>query len=522
VSLLLALPLLPLVVALWLALTPRAGEVAAGWVVALVAAFPVAVAGLVPSYRFELPELLVQGTAALVLDQTSRAALLLFGGLWLAAGLLLARRQVPGRGGAALPLLIALAGAITLALAEGGPLVYAGLLATGYGLYAVMAEGAGEQARRSSRALIVLLVASDLLVFELLLSVTAKPGVEMSAGMLMLGLGAFILRGGMPPAHAWLPPALESAGAPAAVLLAGVPPAAALFGALKLLPEAVQSLGTICLALGVAGAGWAVLAGLAQAGARATLGYAVAATAALLLVAFPAGAASGAVIAWLGVALVASCAALPLLALHPAGWTRDVAAAAVLLAHGLAAGQAAWHAASALPGPARWLTLPVALCASLLLTVTARRTLAPQKGAPPIEPVRVAYTPLLLACVGLLMAWDLHPPKFASAWVAPVGISLGLTAFRFLTARATPPIPPGDLLVAVERLVAVTGRWLHRMCTGRLPVIRDRLGQRVLRLWDGAAWSRRLREVDLRLRAWPATSLMMLLFALGAAFLLAR
>jgi hypothetical protein len=225
--------------------------------------------------------------------------------------------------------------------------------------------------------------------------------------------------------------------------------------------------------------------------------------------------------AWLGVAMLASCAALPLLALHPAGWMRDVGAGAVLLIHGLAAGQGALHAATALPGPLRWLTLPVALGASLLLTVCARRTLAPQQSAASVEPVRLAYTPALLAGAALLVAWDIHPPGFASAWVAPVGISLGLTAFGLLPARATPRIPPGDLLLAAERLVALPGRWLHGVCTGSLPGIRDRLAQRLLRLWDGEAWSRRIRAVDLRLRAWPATSLMVLLFALGAAFLLA-
>jgi hypothetical protein len=44
----------------------------------------------------------------------------------------------------------------------------------------------------------------------------------------------------------------------------------------------------------------------------------------------------------------------------------------------------------------------------------------------------------------------------------------------------------------------------------------------VLGIWDGQAWSQRIQRLDLRLRAWPATSLMMLLVALGAALLLAH
>jgi hypothetical protein len=87
-----------------------------------------------------LPELLVMGNAALVLDATARAALLLFGGLWLTAGLLLTRTRSAGPSGAA-------AGR---ALRRHDPRAGGGRAAGvrgharhGYGLYAVMA---GERA----------------------------------------------------------------------------------------------------------------------------------------------------------------------------------------------------------------------------------------------------------------------------------------------------------------------------------------------------------------------------------------
>ncbi|HSM21325.1 MAG TPA: hypothetical protein VK876_03840, partial [Rubrivivax sp.] len=233
-SRLLLLPLLPLAVAAWLALSSRAGQLATGWLVALVAAFPVTVAALMGQERIEIAELLVQGDSALVLDETARAALLLFGGLWLTAGLLMTRTRERGPG--VIALLVALSGAITLGLVEGGPLVYAGMLATGYGLYAIMAGEPGEDPRRARRALIVLLVISDLLVFEVLLSSTAHPGLEPASSLLLLGLAAVALRGGVPPAHAWLPPALATAGTPTAVLLVAVPTGAALLGVLKILP----------------------------------------------------------------------------------------------------------------------------------------------------------------------------------------------------------------------------------------------------------------------------------------------
>jgi hypothetical protein len=517
-SLAVTLPLLPLAVALWLALSSRPGQLAAGWVVALVAACPVAVAGLAAPMRIEIPELLVMGTSALVLDDVSRAALLLFGGLWLTAGMLSTR--VRGQAPPATAMLVGLSGALTLALAEGGPLVYAGMLVTGYGLYAIMAGEPGDDWRRGARALIVLLVASDLLVFELLLTAAAKPGIGLEPGLLLIGLAALLLRGGMPPAHVWLPPALAAVGTPVAVLLVAVPTGAALFGVLKILPGGAAQIGVLCLLLGLAGAAWATLAGLAQLQARATLGYALAASAALLLIALPAGAGSEGQLAWLGVALLASCAAVPLVALQHAGWTRDAVVFTALFVHGLAGGRAALHAASALPMWIGLLAPLAAVAATLLLTVTVMRTAALARDDTSLEGTRLAFAPIFIACAGLGFAWSAKRPEFASIWVAPVGVTFGLVAFWIMPKSARPYIPPGDLLAPVERLIGQLLRMLRVLCMRDLPRLRDRIEAGLLGLWDGEAWSRRIQWLDFRLRAWPATGLMMLLVALGVAFLL--
>lgn len=519
-SLLLALPLLPLAAAGWVALSSRSEQLATGWMVALVAAFPVAIAALYPADRLEFPELLVRGDAALVLDPTARAALLLFGGLWLSTGLLLTRTREQGPTTTAL--LVGLSGALTLAVAEGGPLVYAGMLATGYGLYAAMASEPGDEWRRSARAFIVLLVASDLLVFELLLSGTAEPGIGTSPKLLLLGLVALALRGGIPPAHAWLPPAMASVGTPVAVLLVAVPPGMALFGALKLLPAGGSEIAVTCALLGLVGAAWVTVAGLAQRQARTTLAYALAASAALLLTAFPAGSGPDGELAWLGLALLAGCAALLLVGLQHAGWSRDIAIALALLVHGLAGGHAAVHAAKVLPSWAGLMVPAVAVTASLLLTLAARRTPAVARDDESIETTRLAFAPILLACTGLGLAWLVDWPGFASAWTAPVGITLGLVVFRLLPAGTVARIPPGDLLDPVERLVGgLLGR-LARLCGRHLPRARDRVAATLLGLWNGDAWSQRIQQLDLRLRAWPATSLMVLVVALAAALLLVQ
>jgi NADH:ubiquinone oxidoreductase subunit 2 (subunit N) len=520
VNLLLALPLLPLVVAAWLALSPRGSELAGGWVVAIVAAFPLATAALVSPQRLELPFVLLQESSALVLDEISRAALFLFGGLWMMVGLLLTRMRDAGR--STTPLLVTLSGAMALALAEGGPLIYAGLLATGYGLYAVMACEPGNDWRRAGRALIVLLVLSDLLVFEILLEATAHPAPDPAPVLLLLGLAALVLRGAIPPAHAWLPPALEASSTPASTLLAAVPAAAALFAVLKALPGGAPDMAALCLALALAGAAWVTLVGIVQVQGRATLGYAVAATATVLLLALPAGAGSGGHLAWLGLAMFACCAALPLVALQRPGWVRDAATAAALVVHGLAAGQATWHAALVLPQWMALLASLAAIMATLLMTLAACRIRVSLPVDAPPETTDLALLPVTLGFIGLAFAWSARPPEFASAWMAPVGISLALTVYRFLPVRPKPLIMPGDLLGPAERAIRYALRLAAVACTRQLPRLVARAQAGLLRLWNGERWSERIQRLDIGLRNWAATGLMMLLFGVGATFLLTR
>ena len=517
-KLLLALPLLPLVAVVWLALSSRREALSTGWLVALVAAFPLAVAGLVAAQEMALPDLLVQGSAVLVLDAGARASLLLFGGSWFVAGLLMTRAGE--RGPPVTALLITLSGGLTLALARGGPLVYAGMLAVGYGLYAVMA---GEQASADGRprgALIALLVVSDLLVFELLLSDMAHPVAGVEGYLAVLAAVALLLRSGAPPAHGWLPPALSVATRPAAVLLAAVPAGAAWQGGIKLLPDGAAGAGAFCLWLGLLGAAWATVAGLLQARGRATLGYGVAASSALLLVAIPAGEGAAGQLSWLVLALFIACAAVPLLALQAAGWLRDFFAVALLLLHGLAAGQAAVHAGAALPAGIGLLPSLAAVLASVVVTVAVRRTGAWEGAA--AEAIRLAFFPLALALIGLGFAWWSAPPGFAAVWTAPVGITLGLLWHRFAPEQARGAVAAGDLLLPLQRATASAARIGRSLSLERLARLRDAGQAFLLGLWDGAAWSRRMQALDIRLRSWPATSLMMLAVALATAFLLGR
>lgn len=514
-NLVLALPLLPLGVLLWLAVSRRREALATGWLVALVAGFPLAVALLMAPQAMRLPELLVQGSAALVLDDAARAGLLLFGGGWFAAGLLMTRGGE--RSPSVLALLVTLSGALTLALGRGGPLVYAGMLAVGYGLYGVVASERHDGWQRPGAVLIVLLVVSDLLLFEVMLDRTAHPT---GPGLGALAAVALLLRAGVPPAHGWLPQLLQVASAPAAVLLATVPAGAAWLGGAKVLPPAGGGMAMLCLAMGLAGAAWAVVAGVAQREERATLGYAVAASSALLLIALPAGAAGVTSLPWLVLALLSACAAQPLLRFLAPGWLHDLAVALLLLAHGLAAGQVAVEAGGRLPGGVALLAGFAAVLATALLTLAVRRIAA--MAVPSERSTGLVFTPLLLAVAGVGMAWWLSPPGFSSVWTAPVGITLGLLGHSLTRERLAARIAAGDVFEPVEGLAGQVVHGLGALCQQQVARLRDWSQAVLLGLWDGPAWSRRMQRLDIHLRSWPATSLMMLAVALGAAYLLAR
>lgn len=515
---LLALPLLPLLATAWFGLVRRADAAAAGLVVALIAAAAMLTAVFAPAGALHLPQVLVQGNAALALDAGSRPALLLFGGLWLVAGLLTWRRG-DARGVTAL--LMTLASALTLALAQGEALIYMSLLCTGYGVYALLAAEAQDGWRRAGGALIVLLVISDVLIFETLVHSAAHEGTAIGPGQVPLLLIALLLRSSLPPAHAWLPPALSGVNASSALLLLAVPTGSALFAAMKFLPTGPGPAGGIFPAIALAAAGWALVAGVAQRGAPASLGYALAASAAALLIAFPAAATAALSLAWTGLAVLASLTALPVIALQGRGPARTLSIVGMLIIHGLAAMQLATLATLATPGASVLAAAPVVVVATVLLTISAQRTTGAGQDAYTRHAGILALALIGLAIAGLIAAWSVTPPDRALAWLTPVGITLGLLLHRVSSGAARPRIAPGDLLGPVENAGHRLLRRLHDWGEPGLSHVRDDALQRLIAVWNGKAWARRTQKLELRLRAWPTTSVLVLLLALVMAFLLA-
>ncbi len=154
---------------------------------------------------------------------------------------------------------------VVLATDQVGFFVFSTLM--GYGFYGLLVSGRDDVARRAGRAYLVLLVLSDLALFEALLIVLANTddlsftaAVQAMAQSPSLGLylsmviSGFALKAGIWPLTFWLPLAYRSISLPVAVLLGGVPVAIALLGLVRWLPLGeiiAPTLGLIIQGLGL-------------------------------------------------------------------------------------------------------------------------------------------------------------------------------------------------------------------------------------------------------------------------------
>ncbi len=330
---------------------------------ALVAAVIVADGGL------RLPGVLLNGM--LTLDATGRAFLLLNAVLWLASGLLDGfREQSAATVQRALLYLLAMTGAVGMTLAGDAVMFFTATTLAGYALYGLLVSGADAATQRAGRLLVVLLVVSDLLVFEVLLLLGHTAGetgfpalraafqVAESQGLLLgLLIAGFGIKGGVIGLHVWMRPVFETSRIALLPVLTGFA-ISGLLGWLRLLPlgeiawpfagDALQWLAWI-------GLGYVVLAGIVQSRYRALLVYAVIALSGLWLSAL--GTALRYQQTWSGLFEV-------ILATAPqAGF---VLSALLLSERGIKTGIPAWR---------------VRLTAGLLLLAAATLVLAPLGGA---------------------------------------------------------------------------------------------------------------------------------------------
>jgi len=514
-------------------------------------------AGVLADSGLRLPDVMLGG--ALALDDTGRAFLLLSAAAGLATGWLARPRLLaPGASRFAVLLLLAMEGGFALALADDALLFFAAGTLGGYALYGLLVDEMSMAAQRAGRVFVVMLVLSDLVVFELLLILSQAAGdvdfkslrqvlVHTDNRELILGLSivGFGIKAGIVGVHFWLAPAFVSAMPALRSALVAFMFGAGLLGWLRLLPFGEihwSGAGTLMQWLGWVTLGYAVFAGLLQARFRSLLSYAAVCLTGLWL------AMLGSVLqhpqTWNGVD-DAVHAAVP-----QAGFAMTVL---LLLDRGTDRNAAAWR---------RHLSRGLMWLAALLLVATpvgVTGSLAKAGDAAVVGMSSVAAVIAFLVVRGLLLIDpEVHgardpgtSPQTLSA--ATLSVAAGLTVAAVLAAadnliglvpselgliilmvsaaafgawlsvarfaHRLPDLPPGDLLVPIgSGLVTALGH-ARRLADTRLRQWRDSVSALVLHLRSAVDWRRIIGRSESALSHWPTAMAVLVLLGLIAATL---
>jgi len=397
----------------------------------------------------------------------------------------------------------------------------------GFAAYGLVVHEASVAAYRAGRIYLVLVVAGETLILVglLLYSSDAASTPLLTAFCLLLGFG---VKGGVPLLHFALPPAYGHTPIPAAATLAGAMINAGLLGWLRFLPPlegALPGPGTLAVGLGLFAIFAGVAAGLLQRrpgtllaySSISQMGYLTLATGiglanpvlwpallpAMVLYAVHHGLAKGALFlglgvirrqrpGWTGVAGLA----LPALALAGAPLTSGMAAKGALQ-RALDLPELAW-----LPTLLSFASLATALLMIRLLWLAWG-----ERGGNSERPATGLLSPwlLLLAAVAVV-GWLLSPPGAFSAALQPTALAkalwpllaaLLLSRLTLALRRPMPELPPGDLLIPLERGIARLAEWLARRRLSHVPTppavgaaLRFEQMEGVLRRWvvAGGIW----------------------------------
>lgn len=496
-SLLLLLPLL-LAGLLVLPATRRMGMLLAPW-----AALPGLVFALTApdAYTLDLPWLLLGSRFGL--DETGRLFLLFTALLWLTAGFY-ARSYLakdPRRHIFTAFFLATLSGNLGVCLAMDAASFYLSFAIMTFAAYGLVVHEGNAEARRAGRVYLIMAVLGEALFLAglLLLAGAAQthflPEMARAAALEMPGLAygllflGFGVKAGVPLLHMWLPLAYPVAPTPASAVLSGAMIKAGLLGWLRFLPlgeATVPALGTVMLGLGLFAAFFGVVAGLVQRQPKTLLAYSSISQMGLLTLAVGAGLllpkawplllpaiglyalhhslAKGALFLGVGVAQrfgrngwVMAGLLLPALALTGAPFTSGALAKTQLKA-----------ALTGLPTPwpelLAW-ALPLAAVGTGLLM--ARFLLLTPHGSkqndgigllPPWLVVLTAVAALawMQADAGAVAAVLSGSGLASAAWPVLVVALLAYVAWR--RGWRGPAIPPGDVLVWLERAAATLRR----------------------------------------------------------------
>lgn len=524
------------------------------------AALPaLAMAGLLADTGLGLPGTMLG--SALVLDGTGRVFLLLSAALWLATGLL-ARHQLhtAGANRFAVLLLLAMAGGFGLALAADALMFFAAGTVAAYALYGLLVHEADVSAQTAGRVLVVLLLVSDLLVFELLLILGQAAGsVDFPSlrqalvntdnqglvlGLLIIGFG---IKTGVVGVHFWLAPVFVTAAVAVRPALIGSLLGAGLLGWLRLLPFGEiygSGAGAVLPWLAWVTLGYAVVAGLLQARFRSVLAYAAIALTGVWMAMLGSGLRHPQ--AWHGMAealhaaVLQSGFALAALLLLDRRTGGSVSAglrhlsrglmwlAALLLAAapvGVAGALAKMDGTAALQ--VSWATAALAFLAARSLLLTAPTIHGSRDMSISLyvvqQPTQAPTARTLLAAGGLTgaavlaAAYNLVGPLPAELWyralMVPVAVLAAWLSIALRVPRL-PALPPGDLLVPISRGLALTLTLGRRLADEQLPCWRDAWLASLRRPWSKRDWWRIIERVESGLNHWPTVLVILALLGL--------
>lgn len=454
--------------------------------------------------RVEAPSLLLG--ALFGLDQTARTFLLFTALLWLVAGVY-AQRYLAADTQRARFFVFFLAtavGNLGVVLAQDIASFYFFFALMTFAAYGLVVHEGTPAARRAGKVYLAMAVMGEvalLVGFLLLFDASGTLDLEQAAarsagaptatvivGFLLAGFGVKV---GALGVHLWLPLAYPLAPTPASAVLSGAMIKAGVLGWLRFLPlgeAALPELGMLVVMAGVAAALYGAAVGVTQREAKAVLAYssigqmgimtaaigvallapdlAGALMAALVFYALHHALAKGALFLGVGVArgatpgqraLVLAGLALPAAALAGAPLTSGVLAKGWLKQslHGLAEPGLAW-----LDPLLSLATVGTTLLMARFLFVMhaemkRSRTRRPGLALPwlaVLAAVAAAFGALPVSAPAAVYAYLWTGPALWSAlWPLLLGGALALAALR---ARVTAPaIPPGDLLIPIERLL---------------------------------------------------------------------
>ncbi|MHA7815605.1 MAG: complex I subunit 5 family protein [Pseudohaliea sp.] len=455
------------------------------------------------------------------LDSTGRFFLGLSAGLWFAAGIYgqgyLSR--TPHRCTFQLAWLLTMAGnlGLTLALDMLSFLLFFTLMSIA--AYPLIIHDRKPASLRAGRVYLVLVIIGELLLFwaaaiaasstgELAIhavsaALSDAPHGGLVTTMVLLGFG---IKVGIMPLHSWLPLAHPAAPTPASAVLSGAMIKAGLLGWLRFLPAGSAPLvpwGEGLLVLGLGSTFLAALLGLTQHNPKTVLAYSSVSqmglasmlvgaallaptlrgelTAVLLVFVLHHGVAKAAL--FLGTGFSAAPLAAP--------WQRRAVIAGLLLPAASLAGlpltlgyvakkalvDGAGQFADARGPLPEWLLMLSAFATTLLLCrflVLAWPGTGEHTGATPGLAMVCGWLPLLAVIAALAWlpgfltgaepGWYRYTPGslWAASWPALCAIVVALITLRRPACHAVPPVPAGDLVVPVERLITTLKRSFSR------------------------------------------------------------